>query len=155
MSYTSILQQLQGRLIDDSTTFYTQRNIEIPNDVIPWETVNFDEDNDTQPPRPYIGVDFSDMPLDYFEGKKTGFTEFKIMVVVDNFHRGRIESEDKVDYLEKLAYADHVDELLDMYGGYRITGFDKPIFSGNLIIRGLRVRKEIKFQRNRTAWMPG
>jgi len=155
MSYKAILQQLQGRLITDSPTFYSQRNIEIPNNVIPWQSISFDEEDDTQPPRPYIGVDFGDIPLEYFEGKKTGFTTFKIMVVVDNFHRGRIESEDRPDYLEALAYADHIDTLIDMYGGLTVTSFDKPIFSGNQIIRGINVKKEIRFERKRNAWQAG
>lgn len=160
MSFASILQLIQGRVMAASTAeFYLDKNIEAPSDVIPWENnpTQWDESGENpQPPRPYLAVEWGDIPLAQEGGFLSGHGEFTIKVVVDNFHQGRDSSEDKADYVTQLQYADHITDLLARYQGIEVLGLQRPVFATkkNILIIGIRCRIESKRPAPRIAWKP-
>jgi hypothetical protein len=155
MSYASILELIQDRLMgEDSADYYTEKEITAPAAVIPWENnpTQWDEANYPQPPRPYVAVDFADLPLDARDGQQTGTIEIGIKVVVDNFYQGRDDSADLNAYKDALGYADHIDALLHHYEGIQIVGYEKPLFARNLIVSTIRIRYEYRRSRSRLPW---
>lgn len=142
---------------EESEAFYIEKGMERPSNVIPWENngTQFNEEEYPQPPRPYVALDFADIPLDLKEGIKEGFTEMTVIVVVDNFHQGRDNSDDLTDYLTVLEYGECIEELLDNYEGMETVGFRKPVFSGNLLMMPIRIRYQVRRQRSRLAWVGG
>lgn len=159
MSFASILTLIQTRVMAPATAeYYTVKEIEAPTEVIPWQNnpTQWDESQFTQPPRPYLAVEWSDIPLVLMEGRKSGKAEFVVKVIVDNFHQGRHKAEDKTDYVAQLSYADHIEELLDLHQGIETLGFQRPLFAAkdNIMIIGIRCRWEIKQMRGRIAWKP-
>lgn len=159
MSFASILQTLQARILAPSTAeYYTLKSIQAPTEVIPWENnpLQWDESDYTQPPRPYLGVEWGDIPLRQGEGQLAGMGEFVVKVVLDNFHQGRNSSEDKADYVALLSYADTIADLLVNHAGIEVIGMQRPLFAvkKNIVIIGIRCRIETRRQIGRVAWKP-
>ena len=160
MSFASILQLVQTRVMAPSTAeYYTERAITAPSNVIPWENnpTQWNESAESpQPPRPYLAVEWGDIPLAQESGWLSGHGEFIVKVVVDNFHEGRYTSEDKADYVEQLSYADDIVDLLSRYQGIEILGMQRPVFATkkNVVIIGIRCRVETKRAAPRVAWKP-
>jgi hypothetical protein len=153
MSFTTLLNLIKTR-IDGSADFWTEKNLPAITEVIPWEGgLNYDEErDDPQPPRPYIALDFGDLPREYTEGFKEGTMDFDLVVVVDNFHTGRSRSRDRADYLEVLSYADAVEQLFEGWEQIRVTTFRKPVYQGNLCIHRLACTRRFRDTRNRAPW---
>lgn len=153
MSFTTLLNLIKTR-IDGSAAFWTGKSLSRIKDVIPWEGgTSYDEErDDPQPPRPYIAVDFGDLPREYTEGFKEGTMDFDLVVVVDNFHTGRSRSRNRADYLKVLSYANAVEELFEGYEQIRVTAFRKPQYQGNLCILRLACSRRFRDSRPRAPW---
>lgn len=155
MSFVHVLNTIKTR-IDESGPFWTDKNLLPIKDVIPWEGQNeYDErDDDPQPPRPYLAVDFGDLPREYTEGFKEGTMEFDLVVVVDNFVTGRSRSVKRQDYLTILSYASAVEELFERYEYIYVRTLRKPVYQKNLTIFRLACSLRIRDSWNRAPWAP-
>lgn len=157
MSHSAILTVLSARIMHSSTDEYYQ-DLEIvkPTNIIVWEgnSILFNEDEHTQPIRPYIAVDFGDIPLSFDAGRKMGTTDMTVKVVQDNFHRNRHSSEDLDKFHEKLAYTEHIEKLLDNNDGIQTIAVSKPQFVKNMIIQDIRIRVKTDSTRSRLPWKP-
>lgn len=155
MSHAGILIKISGRILsEDSEPYYDALDVVKPTNVIVWEGNNiiFDEEEDTQPPRPYVAVQFADIPLSFDAGRKMGTTDMVVKVVQDNFHRNREVSEDLDKFLDKLIYTEVIESLLDNYDGIQTIGVGAPNFVKNLIIQDIRIRVKTDRTRSRLPW---